>query len=123
MPTKPIPQRLRRLTESDYLKISFDDEGALVVTKEETEDVIKQMLVNNYHLTASEIVSNLEKCLKNEIDAKFDCIEKELSAYIEFKINNLSEKLVEMLLNRKFNEEVDKKVQLRIQELKIKGKF
>ena len=65
----------------------------------------------------------IESNIKPEMNEKFSTMQKDVVAYIDFKIDILSQKICDMLITRKFNEEVDKRVNEKFEKLKTKGKF
>jgi hypothetical protein len=57
---KPIPQRLKKLESSDYMQVRDANGDILVVTKQETNAVIKQMLEREYNLLSEKTIMRLE---------------------------------------------------------------
>ena len=128
---KPAPARLKRLEESDYITIKGEKKEITVVTKQETRSVIKELIEKECGPALIKATTNIlstfdtmiESNIKPEMNEKFSTMQKDVVAYIDFKIDILSQKICDMLITRKFNEEVDKRVNEKFEKLKTKGKF
>ena len=128
---KPAPARLKRLEESDYITIKGEQKEITVVTKQETRSVIKELIEKECGPALIKATTNIlstfdtmiESNIKPEMNEKFSTMQKDVVAYIDFKIDILSQKICDMLITRKFNEEVDKRVNEKLEKLKTKGKF
>lgn len=135
-PAKVIPRNLKKLEPSDIMRIELENDDCIVVTKQETAKVIRDLLqqevgnLNEHELVIhakNEIESkleNLSEILKTHTLNKLAKVEKDINAYIDFKIDITAQKLAESLLSRKFNEEVDKRVNeiIEVAKLKKQGK-
>ena len=119
--------RLKRLDATDLLKIPTDGDDYLVVTKQEVANIIRKFIQNEIGNLPDEIAKNHKDELIKHINNKVAIIEKELSAFIDYKFDMLAEKACDILISRKFNEQVDKRVQERAEQLitkkNLKGKF
>lgn len=131
-PVKVTPRSLKKLTEDDILRIELENEDCLVVTKQETAKVIRDLLnqevgnLNDYQLVLDakkqidENLNKLSETLKTYTVNKLAKVEKDINAYIDFRIDTTAQKLTEALLSRKFNEEIDKRVNDIIEKAKLK---
>ena len=120
--------RLKRLDATDLLKVPTENDDYLVVTKQEVASIIRIFIQNEIGNLPDEISKSHKDELIKSINQKIAVIEKELSAFIDYKFDKLAEKACEMLISRKFTEEVESRVQQRAEKLineKIikKGKF
>lgn len=120
---KPVPQRLKRLEATDYMQVNDANGDILVVTKQETNAIIRGMLEHEYELLSKRVIQNVENRLTKLIDSRFSQFEKESEAFINFKIDQMAEKICDMLITRKFKEEVEKKAEELILKKQAKGKF
>ncbi len=125
---KPIPQRLKKLEASDLLSIKDSNGDFLVFTKQETAKVIKNFIYTELGEELNDISSNIasveKKKLEKIVNKKLLEVEASIDAFIAYKFDLLAEKVCEMLINRKFNEEVDKKAEeLLRQKKEERGKF
>lgn len=120
---KPIPQRLKRLEATDYMQIKDANGDILVVTKQETKAVIKEMLEYEYELLSRRAIQNVQKRLTEMVESKTSQIEKEAEAFINHKIDEMAHKICDMLIMRKFKEEVEKRAEELLIQKQIKGKL
>lgn len=120
---KPIPQRLKRLEASDYMQVRDINGDILVVTKQETNAVIKEMLEREYKLLSERTIEKVETNLKQLVSERISQIEKEAEAFINHKIDEMAYKICDMLITRKFNEEVEKRAEELLRQKQTKGKF
>lgn len=120
-------ERLKRLDATDLISIPKDNNTYFAVTKEEVRSILKKYIKEEVDNIPEIISENHKNNLIKLVEQKISIIEKELDAFIEHKFNLLAEKTCELLLNRKFNEEVAKKAEERAEQLlsqKLKkGKF
>lgn len=120
---KPIPQRLKRLEASDYIQIRDANGDILVVTKQETRSVIHDMLEHEYKLLSQRVIKKIEDDLTKQIEENFKTFEKDAESFINYKIDQTAEKICDMLITRKFKEEVEKRAEELLRQKQIKGKF
>lgn len=122
---KPLPQRLKKLENSDLLSIKDSNGDFLVVTKQETTKVIKDFIEAQFSNELDEMSRNIATSEKRKLEKivtdRLNDIEKNIDAFIEYKFTLLSEKICDMLITRKFGEEVNKKADELL--LKKRGKF
>ena len=57
------------------------------------------------------------------VETRISQIEKDADAFIGLKIDEMAEKICDMLITRKFKEEVEKKAEELLIQKQIKGKF
>ena len=119
--------RLKRLDATDLLKVPTENDDYLVVTKQEVANIIRKFIQNEIGNLPDEISKTHRDDLLKSINQKISIIEKELSAFIDYKFDALAEKACDMLISRKFNEEVERRVLERTEylltEKQKKGKF
>jgi hypothetical protein len=129
-----FPESLKRLEASDLLTIKDKNDDYLLVTKQETAKIIRDFISEEIGNIPDDISEKHKKELLYEINKKMSFVEKtikdrlnelekELSAFIDFKFDTLAEKACDMLLTRKFMEEVDKKAEEKLIKKQAKGKF
>ena len=116
-----FPRPLKRLDASDLLTIKDENEDYYVVTKQETAKVIRDFVINEIGNLPDEIsekhkIQILDELNKKLINNRLSDIEKEMAAFIDFKFDTLAEKASELLINRKFIEEVNKKTEQKLLE-------
>jgi ABC-type sulfate transport system substrate-binding protein len=107
-------RRLRTLSEGDLINLKDKDDNFLVITKIETKNVIREFIKDEFDFLTNKVVINQSKEIEKDVNRRIEAIEKSVSAYIDYKFDKLSEKICELLLTRKFDEEVDRKVKERL---------
>lgn len=112
--------RLKRLDATDLLTVPTEDGDHLVVTKQEVANILKKFIESEVGNLPDEITKNHKEELIKHINQKMSMIEKELSAFIEYKFDTLAEKACDMLISRKFNEEVERRAEFKAEQLAIK---
>jgi hypothetical protein len=121
------PRSLKRLENSDLITLKDELDNLYVVTKQETSKVIRDYVANEIGNLPDEISGRHKKDLQSALDQKMRTLEKELVAFIDYKFDTIAEKACEMLINRKFIEEVNKRVDEKIEKLLLekqkKGRF
>jgi hypothetical protein len=121
------PRTLKRLENSDLITLKDELDNLYVVTKQETSKVIRDYVANEIGNLPDKISERHKKDLQSALDQKMKVLEKELVAFIDYKFDTIAEKACEMLINRKFIEEVNKRVDEKVEKLLLekqkKGKF
>ena len=114
------PRRLKSLTSEDVLSIKDANGNYLVVTKQEVDYTIRQMVRNEMDFFTDEAIKGRKKECEEMIRVKTEAIERSIYAMITFKFDKLAEKVCDLLITRKFNEEVERKVNLKLAQMKTK---
>jgi hypothetical protein len=128
---KPVPARLKKLESSDLITIKDSNNDYLVVTKQETTLVIKEMLESQsqtlLNKKVKEVILRFDEIvdgpLRQGINVRLDDLTRDVEAHINYRIDNLVKTISETLITKKFNEEVDRKVEEKLKQIKLKGKF
>ena len=122
-----LPRKLKKLESSDILTVKDNNDDLYVVTKQEVARVIREFITNEIGNLPDEISERHKKDLASKINSKMEILEKELVTFIDYRFDTIAEKACEMLLSRKFTEEVNKRVDERIEKIilkkQAKGKF
>ena len=122
-----LPRKLKKLEPSDILTVKDNNDDLYVVTKQEVARVIREFITNEIGNLPDEISERHKKDLASKINSKMEILEKELVTFIDYRFDTIAEKACEMLLSRKFTEEVNKRVDERIEKIilkkQAKGKF
>jgi hypothetical protein len=121
------PRRLKRLDQTDLLTVEDKNGDYLVVTKQEVTKIIREFITSEIGNLPDEISERHKKDLSLRVNNKMLDLERDLLAFINYKFDSVAEKACEMLLNRKFNEEIDKRVEIKVEQLLLekqkKGRF
>lgn len=126
-----MARQLKKIEESDILRVDFND-TSLIITKQETANIVRSFLqaeLNNEIASLKEHFTNVTEDIinnnlfKEKVDNRINEIEKNIDAYIEYKFDLLAEKICNHLLTRAFNEEVERRAKELLEKKKLKGKF
>lgn len=69
--------------------------------------MIKALIKESMSEQSNELVTALNVELRKNIDIKIKSLERNIEAYLETKFDEVTNKVAESLINRKFNEEVN----------------
>lgn len=119
---KPNQARtLRGVVSGDMITLEDKNGDAFVVTKAETQDIVCGYIKREFRKLESDLLNEEYKKLEGTVLEHMKEIEKSIDAFIEYKFDKLAEKVCEMLLARNFKEEIDRKIQEKLN--KPKGRF
>ena len=92
--------------------LSFENkEGDLVVMRpSEAKEVIREFFINELDLYLDEIVVNYKMKANTDVTLKLETFENRLNGFIEDKFNQISEKVIERVITRLVEVEVNKRV-------------
>lgn len=100
--------------------LSFENkEGELVVMRpSEAKDVIREFFINELDLYLDEIVVNYKMKANTDVTLKLETFENRLNGFIEDKFNQISEKVIERVITRLVEVEVNKRVDEKLKKNK-----
>jgi hypothetical protein len=92
--------------------LSFENkEGDLVVMRpSEAKEVIREFFINELDLYLNDIVVNYKMKANTDVTLKLETFENRLNGFIEDKFNQISEKVIERVITRLVEVEVNKRV-------------
>ena len=117
---KNIPEKFKGNNGVSYVRLVNEDDEVHILTEQETRSIIKEMIYKEIDFHSSEVIEKFKEKSEENLSAGFWHVDEELNKFINRKFDALSDKIVDMLITRKFNEEVEKRVN---EKLKQKGKF
>lgn len=100
--------------------LSFENkEGDLVVMRpSEAKDVIREFFVHELDLYLDDIVINYKMKANTDVTLKLEIFENRLNGFIEDKFNQISEKVIERVITRLVEVEVNKRVDEKLKKIK-----
>jgi hypothetical protein len=100
--------------------LSFENkEGDLVVMRpSEAKDVIREFFVHELDLYLDDIVINYKMKANTDITLKLEIFENRLNGFIEDKFNQITEKVMERIITRLVEVEVNKRVDEKLKKIK-----
>lgn len=115
LPTSPPYNRMTessiiQRTPIETLSLTSSDGRQILVTTKEAKEEIKDYIHKELNSFTTEVIFNKEQELKQELETRFNKMERLLLALLDHKWDQLAEKIVDKLITRKFNEEVERRV-------------
>lgn len=140
------PRRLKRLDETDFYSLEDENGNIVLVTKQETANVIRQHIqdevskLDEYYIAnqldkiqedfndvAFELKKELEHQIssglariKSDIDQKMGELEASVGKYLDYKFDLVAEKMCEKILSKEINQEVEKRLAAKLEEIRLK---
>jgi hypothetical protein len=102
----------------ELLKIKTFNEDTILFTKEEAKAALVSYIEEELDLFASGINQNRKKELQTRLDFKLNQLENLLVGLINERIDKITERIVSLTINRVIDEEVNKRVELKLKKLK-----
>ncbi len=106
------------LNKQDLIKIKTINDEVILFSKEEAREVLVNYINDEIELFTDDIVKVNRVSMSERVNNKLTKLESSLIQHIDDKINNITEKIVDTILNRKIEEEVNKRVELKLQKIK-----
>jgi hypothetical protein len=102
----------------NLLKIKTSADETILFTKEEAKAALITYISEELELFAEIVSKERKKELEDRINYKLKHIETNMFEHIEKKIDRISEEIALRILDRKVNEEVDKRVEAKLEKIK-----
>jgi hypothetical protein len=121
---------LKKLEVSDI--VSFKDkERHVLMTKQEVAKIVRDFILAEFSTFGEDFITKqkyetnakLEESknvIEKFIDNKFQEIEKNLDALIEYKFNIIAQATVEKLLSKTLQQEIEARVEIRLVDMRAK---
>ncbi len=102
--------------------LSFENkEGELVVMRpSEAKDVIREFFVNELDLYLDDVVINYKMKATTDISSKLETFQHRLESFLDDKFNQITEKVMERVITRLVEVEVNKRVDEKLKKIKDK---
>ena len=102
--------------------LSFENkEGELVVMRpSEAKDVIREFFVHELDLYLDDVVINYKMKATTDISSKLETFQHRLESFLDDKFNQITEKVMERVITRLVEEEVNKRVDEKLKKIKYK---
>lgn len=108
--------RLR--AKDEYLKIKTVDENTLLLSKDEAKSVLLDYIHDELDLFADGLAKDALRLIDCKISVQYDKFAEETFKHIEAKINQITEKIITEALSHRIEEEVKKRVAIRLEKIK-----
>lgn len=108
-----------KLKERDeYLKIKTVDENTLLLTKDEAKSVLLDYIHDELNLFADSLAKEELRLIDCRIAIKYDKFAESMYKHIDSKINQITERIIAEALSHRIEEEVKKRVAIRLEKIK-----
>lgn len=100
--------------------IKFENKSGdvFVMKPREIKEVINNYLRDELEIFSNEVVGRHKQDIKTRLDFKLKQIENEMVNHFDDKINKITERIVELTMNRKIEEEVEKRLEAKLKKIK-----
>ena len=102
----------------ELMKIKTANDETILFTKEEAKLALVKYIDEELELMTTAISHDGKAELEGRLNFKLKQMEISLIKHIDEKLDTITEKIVELTINRKVEEEVEKRLELRLQKLK-----
>lgn len=119
--TDTIPHKLKKLENGDIVPIPVeaDASGFVLATKQEVTKIVGDFVQKEFEELKDFFIQK-RITYNTIIEEKMKALEKQLIAYLDHKFNVTVENMCNKLLDRKIQEEIEQRVNDRLEEIKIK---
>jgi GTPase involved in cell partitioning and DNA repair len=108
----------RKLGSEDYLKIKTADESTVLLTKKEAKAVLLDYISQELDLFADSLAKEAITLIDDKVAIQYDKFAQEMYQHIEDKINKITEKIITEALSHRIEEEVKKRVAIKLDKIK-----
>ena len=105
-------------SRKDYVKVQNIAGEVILFTKEEAKQALVTYISEELDLLATSVTIEQKIELQHKIDLKIKTIEKTMMDYLSTKFNEISEKIFEATLDFKIEQEVEKRLEEKIQKIR-----
>lgn len=105
-------------TRRDFIQLNLDEHNTVIVEKNEIKDMILNFIEEDDLFFANGLTRETKNALSNRIETRLNRIEASLQQDLENKFNSIADKIVSASTTRIFNEEVNRRVDEKLQKLK-----
>lgn len=102
----------------ESFKIENKNGDVLLFTPKELRLELKQYIEDELRLFSSDGVADIKKNAIENIESKLKLMEKSLLNHIDNKFNKITETIIESILNHKFEEEVNRRLNAKLEKIK-----
>ena len=100
------------------LNIKRNSGDQIMLTIDEAKDVIREIISYEMGLMTDDVVKDRKIEIEERLNFKLKQLELSVIRHVNEKIDNMTERVVSLTLNRVIEEEVDKRVELKLNEIK-----
>jgi len=102
----------------ELMKIRTANDETILFTKSEAREALVKYITDELDMFANDLGTNVKTELGTRIMFKLTTFEHEMVRHIDNKFDTITEKIVDLILNRKIEEEVNKRVEQKLKKIK-----
>lgn len=100
------------------LNIARDKDSHVLLTADEVKEILRGFITEELGYFSEDFSKKRKLEVEERLNFKLKQFENSMIRHVDDKINNITEKIVELLLNRKIEEEVEKRLNKKLDKLK-----
>ena len=102
----------------EMLKVKNLNDEILLFSKEEAREALNSYIHDELAFYSDELTKQRKIDLESRINFKLKQIENAMVNHIDDKVNKITERIIELTTTRIFEEEVEKRLELRLKKIK-----
>lgn len=106
--------------DEDVLSFENKERELVVMRPSEAKDVIREFFVHELDLYLDDVVINYKMKATTDISSKLETFQHRLESFLDDKFNQITEKVMERVITRLVEEEVNKRVDEKLKKIKYK---
>jgi len=115
---RPVPHIKEEEFHGDALKFENKNGDVIVFTLKEARAVLQNYLHEELELFSDEVVGRNKTKIQERINFKLKQLENALIEHVDAKFLKIEEKIIEGTIDRKIEEEVKRRLDLKIEQIK-----
>jgi len=104
----------------EMMKLDIGPDEVLLTTKEELKDFFITYLDKEFDLIAKNLSERSRKRLVESVEKNLSDFQNKIWEHVELKLEKVTETIITRMLSSKIEEEVKRRVDIRLQEIKNK---
>lgn len=102
----------------ELIKVKNINNEIILFSKEEALEALIKYISDDLNFLGNRIAFDKKNELDNKVALKLNSIEKSLLKHIDDKMNKISEKIISSTISRVIEEEVEKRVDIKLKKIK-----
>ena len=111
---RPSPREPQEYKAGDVIKIENKSGDIAVFTPKEVRTILQEYIIQELEFFSDEVVRKNRSKVTERIDFKLKQLENSLVQHIDAKFLKIEEKIIEDIIDRKIEEEVTKRLEIKL---------
>lgn len=113
-------EKYTKLNNPDLIQVDRTKGDVFVITTQAAKNIIQEFIRSQMEFFSYEVSKEQRYILEKRIDEQMNKLNSSLTNLINDKFDKLSESIVEKIITRRFNEEVERMVNRKINDINKK---